>query len=123
MGLFAGALPLVSVLVWFFSEPAQSVLEISLFDLVLSTVLGLSIIVSAVGAWRGNKRARIAFLILVTLHYGILACNNLEIALSGLVDESRQLRAWTRMCRNIVWIGICWWYFSSKRAKPFYGGE
>jgi hypothetical protein len=120
-GLFAGLFPLIAVLVAFFNEEGRAILGLSEVDLGLSVLLAVAILVSAVGAWRGNNVARIVFVVLLFLHYGLLVVSNFRLSTVEGLSESMQMTAAGRGIRFIIHIGInVWYFFLSGRPTAFY---
>ena len=124
MGLFVGIFPFGAALFLLFNQTVQSEVGLTFVDLILPLVLGIVIVAAAIGAWKGNNKARIAFLVAITIHYSFIMYQNYQIAQlasSGLLESDLEMRSWARVFRSMFWITICWWYFLSRRAKPFYG--
>ena len=119
-GLFAGLLPVITVLILYFNAEVQAALGMSVLDLVLSILLGIAVVIAAIGAWLGNNAARIALVILVSVHYGLLAFNNVNLATAGVLSGTAQVKSWGRAFRSVVWIGINVWYFLGKRPRAYY---
>ncbi len=123
MGLFAGLFPLGASLFLMFSPEAQAATGIIASGLIMPIILAIVVIITAIGAWRGDNRFKFAFLIAVTIHYILMGYQNYQIAQlasSGVIDSSLAPRAWGRAFRGVFWIPFCWWYFTSQRASPFY---
>ena len=118
---FAGLFPLVTVFAIYFNAEGRMMLEMTFLDLILSVLLALSVLSAAVGAWRGNNFARIALVVLVTIHYGLLAFNNLSASAAGVLSDRMQTQTLARGMRDIFWIIVNVWYFLlSGRTKTFY---
>jgi hypothetical protein len=122
-GLFGGLLPVASVIFFYFSPEAQAAYEMSLLVLLLSVLLGLAILAAAVGAWWGNNRARIALVVLITIHYGLLAFNNISLISSGVSLGTAEAEAWGRALRSLITIGIYLWYFLGERPRAYYAQQ
>jgi hypothetical protein len=123
MSLFTGVFPFGAALFLSINQTAQTEMGITFVDLIFPMILGIVVVVTAIGAWKGNDKARIAFLVAITIHYGFIMYQNYQIAQmasSGLLESNLGPRSWARVFRGVFWIVICWWYFTSKRAKPFY---
>lgn len=120
-GLFAGLLPLVAVLLFFFGGEGQAAPGLSWLDLALSVSLSVGIMAAAVGAWRGSNRARIALVLLLILHYGLLVVNNFALSTMEGLDDSTRMSAVARGIRYLFHIGVnVWYFFLSERPKAFY---
>jgi predicted permease len=119
-GLFAGVFPAAGAILLYLNNEAQATLGITVITMLLSVLLGLAIVVAAVGAWGGNNRARIALVALVTVHYGFLVFNNMSLASSGVFPGTVQSKAWARALRSLIWIGINLWYFLGERPRAYY---
>jgi hypothetical protein len=124
MSLFAGIFPFGAALFLSLNQAAQTDMGLTFVDFILPLVLGIVVVVTAIGTWKGNNKARIAFLVAITIHYGFIMYQNYQIAQlasSGLLESNLEMQSWARVFRGVFWIVVCWWYFTSKRAKPFYG--
>lgn len=120
-GFFAGLFPLVTVLAIYLNAEERMMLEMTFLDLALSVLLALSILGAAVEAWRGKTLARIALVVLVTIHYGLLAFNNLSASAADVLSDRMETQALARGLRAIFWIIVNLWYFLlSGRTKAFY---
>ncbi|GJM41689.1 MAG: hypothetical protein DHS20C20_19710 [Ardenticatenaceae bacterium] len=73
--IFAGIVPLGATLFILTSEEALAVLGNGI-EYYFGIALSLAVLIFSFRTWQGNNRARIIFLILITLHYGLLALNN-----------------------------------------------
>lgn len=123
MGLFAGIFPLGAALFLSLNQTAQAEMELTFVDFILPLVLGITVVVTSIGTWKGNNKARIAFLVAITIHYGFIMYQNYQIAQlasNGLLENNLEMQSWARVFRGVFWIAVSWWYFTSKRAKPFY---
>ena len=127
-GFWYGLLPVVAVLVFPLLVSPADELELTISPsgeilsalVILSVLLSLSILVTAVGAWSGNNTARIAFVALVVVRFALETLDSI-LTVSG--DDSAVIES-TAVCRGLVflvWTGILVWYFRSERVKPFYG--
>ena len=121
LGLFAGLVPFGAALFLSFSQTAQAGMGISVVDLIFPMVLGIVVVITAILTWKGNNKARIVFLVAITIHYCFIMYQNYQLASSGLLESSVVTRIWARVFRGVFWIVISWWYFTSNRAKPFFG--
>ena len=95
------------------------------FDSALMTVcLGSAICYTTYQAWSGNDRARKILLILLSLHWGMIIFNNMQIAFSdvaALLNRGQRMKLYANMGRSAFWLIINYWYFLGPRAREFYG--
>lgn len=80
----------------------------------------MGVIVTAIGAWRGNDKARKSLLVFVTLHYALIALNNYWMIRSGAVPDEEQTRLWGRVLRGFLYPAVYIWYFNRRTTKAFY---
>ena len=114
--IFVGLAPLfLSIFVLITGNAAGN--EVSI---LLSLPIGIGVISSAVGAWRGSERSRKSLLILVTLHYVLVAINNYFLINSGQVPDDEQSRLWGRVLRGFIYPAVYIWYFNKDTTKEFY---
>jgi hypothetical protein len=78
-GLFAGVLPLAVVAFLAFG-PGNLPFVVSGLDLAIAALLGMCITASAIGAWRGSSTSRYILVLLVVIHYGLMAYKNYVLA-------------------------------------------
>jgi hypothetical protein len=115
-----GLFPIVlMLLVWNDSDPVGSEL-FPTYIIIGNIALGVGIIWSAIETWRGKNRARITFLILVSLSYGLVAYNNFQglryLDLSGSMEGA----AISRIIRGIIYPALFIWYFTRPGTLPFF---
>ena len=82
--------------------------------------MSIGVITSAIGAWKGNEKARKSLLIFVTLHYVLIAINNYFLINSGQVPDDEQTRLWGRVFRGFLYPAVYIWYFNKYTTKEFY---
>lgn len=87
---------------------------------LLSLLVSIGVIASAIGAWKGNEKARKSLLVLLTLHYVFVAINNYIFIGSGQVPDDEQARIWGRVLRGFVYPAVYIWYFNKYTTKEFY---
>lgn len=122
LGLFAGLFPAGLALFLALSQDAQSASGFGALDFLFALILGLVVMVTAFGTWKGDNRARIAFLIAITIHYTFLIYQNYQLtrlASQGWLEGSVELKAWGRVVRGLLWIALSWWYLTRGRVKAF----
>jgi len=120
VGLFAGLLPLALAVFMHFG-PAAAVELMSTQQLAISAVLGAGIIVSAVAAWRGQPRGRVALIALAAVHYGLIAYNNYNLATDEDTPAAKRPQLWARVVRSIGTVAIVGAYLTLNRnARAFY---
>jgi hypothetical protein len=119
-GLFAGLFPLGLVLFFYFG-PAKGSEMMSGFQLALSLSLGVAIIASAVGAWRGVPQARYTLVALVAIHYALLAYQNYQMAAAGIEVRGSTAIPWARVVRSVVTAAVITGYLLlSRSAREFF---
>ena len=119
-GLVAGVLPLAVVIVALVTSNVFEEAGVGGLGLALSTLLNLGVIVSAIGAWRGNNNFRRALLLLITAHYVLIAVNNFTFLAAGQVPSDEQGRLWGRVLRGFLYPAIYIWYFNRSATKAFF---
>ena len=92
----------------------------SVFSILLSLPISIGVITSAIGAWKGSEKARKSLLVLVTLHYVLVAINNYLFISSGQVPDDEQTRLWGRVLRGFIYPAVYIWYFNKYTTKEFY---
>jgi hypothetical protein len=122
-GLFAGLAPMSLTIFILLYEKARSSSGLTLSAAYPSILLWIGVVVSAFLAWRGNNIGRFAFIILVALHHGGIARNNIWGLQEGIVLPDQQYLTYGRIIRSVFWIIIIPWYFLSKNARAFYATE
>lgn len=114
--LFVGLFPfLLSIFLLLSGNSEGSVLNI-----LLSLPISLGAAVAAIGAWKGNEKARKALLLFVTLHYVFIAINNYILISSGQVTGDQQAVLWGRVIRGFLYPAVYIWYFNKPSTKIFY---
>jgi hypothetical protein len=119
-GLFAGVLPLGVELFILFAQPR--VREImGPVSLGLSICLAIGVVATAVGTFVGNSNLRYAFVVLVAIHYSLLAYNNVTMLYSGAAVSGGSARFVGRIVRSIVTpVAIAGYLTLSSRARAFF---
>jgi hypothetical protein len=111
-GLFAGLFPLVAL--GFLLATAD--VALTGWQIASAALLGVGIIVSSVRTWRGISSARYALVVLVILHYGMVAWQNYQLGGGGAVDYGT-LRAVSRATTGVV---IALYLLFSRKANAFF---
>lgn len=114
--IFVGIAPLLLSFFMLFSGNATGN-EVSV---ILSLPISIGVIISTIGAWKGNNTARKSLLILVTLHYVFIAINNYFLINSGQIPVDEQSRMWGRVLRGFIYPAVYVWYFNKETTKEFY---
>ena len=115
-GLFAGVLPLAVVAFLTFG-PGDLSFVVSGLELAFAALLGLGIIAAAIGTWRGSSTSRYLLVLLVVIHYGLVAYQNYRLADAEMVGAGLP-RA---MGRIITAAMIAAYLLFSKKANAFFG--
>lgn len=85
-------------------------------------LLGVGTAFAAAQAWRGSATGRTALLMLVAVHYLLVAWNNYSLVSAGVVQDGREPQLWGRVVRSALVVAVAVWYFLfSDGAKRFYG--
>jgi len=122
-GLFAGVIPIVGIILVFLHEEMRQILGASAGSTLLSVLFGLAVCYAAYRAWTGDDRFRKGLLILITLHWGFIIFNNIQIAVSDVaaqLEPSQRMKLYTNMGRAAIWLAINYWYFLGSRPRAFY---
>lgn len=114
--VFAGIAPLLLSLFLLISGNAAG----NVIGILLSLPVSIGVMISAVGTWKGNEKARKSLLIFVTLHYVLVAFNNYLLMNSGQVPDEEQTRLWGRILRGFIYPAVYLWYFNRYTTKEFY---
>ena len=114
--VFLGLLPLLLSIMMLLSGSISG----NAISIIFPLILCAGIVISAIGAWQGNEKARKLFLVLITINYIFIAINNYLMLNSGEVAAELQRQAWGRVIRGVIYpIGFIW-YFSKPSTKEFY---
>lgn len=125
--IFAGILPLIIVLSFILiGINSLPVLNIEILNTLLILVLTISIITFSILTWKGNNKARITLIILVSIYYIGVSLNNIFI-LQDLQQyslnsdiESVINHTYGVIIRGFLYSGIYIWYFLRKKTLRFY---
>lgn len=119
--VFAGVLPIIATVYLMVSGVSPTEFGSSTTSLIVGILLGIGVIVSAIGAWKGNNKARIALMILITLHYVLIAINNANIlSAPNTIPSELQARMRGRVFRGFLYPAIYIWYFLRAETRKFY---
>jgi hypothetical protein len=116
---FAGLAPLALAIGLF--GHASSELGFGLPGLVVSASLSVGIAAASVGAWRGIRKAKNTLILLVTIHYAVIAFNNFVFMVIGEEGMGSQAQLMGRVIRGVLYPAIYIWYFRRPFPKDFYG--
>jgi hypothetical protein len=116
--VFAGALPLALAVFVLASGGAGSLAGGA--SLVYSILICGGVIVTAIGAWRGQERARLGLMVLVTLFYASVGINNLLLMWLGEVNAAEATRVTGRVLRGVVFPALYIWYFTRPATRAYY---
>ncbi len=117
--IFVGIAPLVLSMYILVSGNATG----NVLNILLSLPISIGVISSAIGTWNGNEKARKSLLLLVTLHYVLIAVNNYTFISSGQVPGNEQTRLWGRVLRGFIYPAVYIWYFNKYTTKEFYNSR
>lgn len=122
-GLFAGVFPL-GLFLYFYFGPAKGSTMVGGLQLALSLALGLGVIFSAIGARNGSRSARNLLIVLIIVHYGLVAYQNYQLASAGVEIRGSSMIPVGRFVRSIVTpVLISGYLLLSRRAQEFYRQE
>lgn len=87
-------------------------------------VLFVGLLLSACGAWLGNRHARLLLLVLLTVVMGF----SLREVLLGYLIVAEETERWrsalswsvTTAIALLLWLGVNYWYFFGRRTQDFY---
>ena len=87
---------------------------------VYSLLIAVGVILTAIGAWQGQNRARLGLMVFVTLFYVGVGLNNLLALWLGSVPEAEQTRVLGRVLRGVLFPALYIWYFTRPATTAFY---
>ena len=91
-----------------------------ILGILLSIPISIGVIISAINTWKGSEQARKFLLVLVTLHYVLIAINNYILISSVLVPDNEKSQLWGRILRGFIYPAIYLWYFNKNKIKGFF---
>ncbi len=83
----AGLVPLIALVIFLINGSGFS----DVYQLIFSVLVAIGVIISAISAWAGNKRAKIFLVVFSLVHYLLLAYQNGLIAYKEMVPTGRWL--------------------------------
>ncbi|MEA5077859.1 MAG: hypothetical protein VB013_04740 [Anaerolineaceae bacterium] len=92
---------------------------VSIWNYLFSVLLSIAIIVFAILAWKGNRRAKNTFLVLYCVFLGLIAINNL-LGAFGLINGADIANSWMRVVRNLFLLGWYLYYFNRDAPKMYF---
>jgi len=92
----------------------------SLINLCLEIGLPIVIVTAALGTFRGNDRARLGLLILLTLNFGLNAFQNAVLLASGNLTPDDQLRSIGGILSAFITVGVNLWYFLRPQTIAYF---
>ena len=115
--VMAGLVPLIALALFFINGSGFN----NVYQLIFSVLVALGVIISAISAWAGIKRAKNFLVVFSLIHYLLLAYQNGLIAYRELVPTDRLALTWGRSIRSIVYsVIIIWYFYISKKTDKFY---
>lgn len=123
---FAGALPLGGVLFAYFHADTREALVLSGFTVIATCILAGAICFAAFLAWRGDDRFRKVLLGLVSVHWGSIIYNNVNLLVSEIalqLPPGSDTRLYGNVVRSFIWLLINYWYFLGPRPVRFYAAS
>lgn len=118
--LFAGVFPFL-VALFFLIRPDSSVSAFfSPFSLISGLLLNIGIVIFGIGTWQGKEKARIVFMILVSLNYLLIGINNFRVLRSGVIPSDGQTQYLARIIQGVVVPATYLIYFNNDMVKTFF---
>ena len=128
-GLFYGLLPIASRIVFPFSRYYNLIEEMpfAVLTLTVAPILGIGVILSVIGTWKGNVKTRNVFvclLVVLSLTYlisivGTWAQNSRQ-AITGAMGIIYPLQTMGSVVRHLLTPLLAIWYFRQQNAKIFF---
>jgi hypothetical protein len=85
--------------------------EISMITMCLSLGLPIAILTAAIGAFKGNDRARLGLLFLLTIYFSLNIFQNVTLIIAGNLAPEEQVRSIGGIFIAIISVLINLWYF------------
>jgi H+/Cl- antiporter ClcA len=101
----------------------QGTFELTLVNIVATIgniVFTLAIMITAFLTWKGNDRARLWFLILISAYNALLIGNTLYVMSYTPVPEDMSQTIYGRMIRAVLFPIVYWIYFSRHSVRRFF---
>lgn len=126
-GLIAGIIPAFgSILIFFYDDELRLLLDFSVFNAVVSVILGVAVCCSAYRAWAGDDRFMRLLLVLVTVHWGLTIFNNAAICFTDFASQLgpfQRLKLYTNIVYPGIWLIINYCYLLGSRPRAFYASH
>lgn len=119
-GFYAGILPVFSTIGLLMNSQSPGQEDISLLFLCITIGIPVGIMTAAIGAFKGDDRARFGLLILLTIYFGLATFQDVTLAASGQYAEAGVLTALGRVLRSGIWLAINIWYFLRPSTIEFF---
>ncbi len=94
--------------------------SISILTLCLATGIPIAIVSAAFGTFRGNDRARLSLLVLLTIYFSLNAFQSVILLVSSDLIPEEQLSSVWRIITAIISVGINLWYFLRPKTIAFF---
>jgi hypothetical protein len=117
-GVSVGLIPALRMGIMIASN--QNLEDISILTLCISIGLPITIITAALGTFRGNDRARLSLLILLTIYFGLNMFQNVILLVSGGLTPEDQVRISVGFIGAILTVVINLWYFLRPNTISFF---
>ena len=117
-GVMVGVVPAISSGIIIANTSNQE--SISILTLCLATGIPIAIVSAAFGTFRGNDRARLSLLVLLTIYFSLNAFQNVTLLVSGDLIPEEQLTSIWRILTAIISVGINLWYFLRPKTIAFF---
>jgi hypothetical protein len=117
---FAGIAPLVVAIIALVTGNSASIPGGSVLGVIGAILISGSIVYYTFRTWQGQDRARRHFLVLISVHYVLIAINNYLFLQSGEVPVDDVNRIWGRVGRGILYPAIFIWYFTRPHVTRFF---
>jgi hypothetical protein len=117
-GIAVGVIPAMRSGIIIASNSNQD--QISIINLCLEIGLPVVVVTAALGTFRGNDRARLGLLILLTLYFGLNAFQNAVLLASGNLTPDDQLRSIGGILSAFISVSVNLWYFLRPQTIAYF---
>jgi len=117
-GIAVGVIPAMRSGIIIASNSNQD--QISIINLCLEIGLPVVIVTAALGTFRGDDRARLGLLILLTLYFGLNAFQNAVLLASGNLTPDDQLRSIGGILSAFITVSVNLWYFLRPQTIAYF---
>jgi len=119
LAMFNCGASIIAALIVLIKPGALASTGVSILNFLFSVLLSIAIIVFAILAWKGKRRAKNTFLVLYCVFLGLIALNNFLAAI-GLINGVDITNSWMRVVRNLFLLGWYLYYFNRDAPKTYF---